>query len=161
MSHAFRARNLIYVAQTPAYFFGTVAQNLRLSDPAATDEDLKAILAELGLSDWIAGLAEGLDTRIDPDVDADLLAPSVRTALAVAQALLARPAALFLDEPAGGMDPALETRLLDAIEARRGRMTCLMVTHRPAIMRRCDGVVRLRNGGVVLHKRQDDERVAS
>ena len=116
MSRSFRARNISYVSQSPLYIYGSVAQNLRLSDPTADDAQLMSILTELGLADWIDSLPDGIDTRLDPSLDRAMLSASVLSSLAVAQALLTHPAVLLMDEAVGSMDSALESHLLAALE---------------------------------------------
>ena len=161
LSRDFRARSISYVSQNPLFFFGSIAQNLRFADPAADDTRLLDVLEEVGLSTWLAHLPDGLNTRIDPLVDTGILTSSVRSCIAVAQALLTHPAVLLLDEPAGGMDPDLEAHLLRALESRRGDMTCVIVTHRPSLMRRTDSVIFLNAGAAVMRATADLEQVAS
>ena len=161
LSRDFRARNIAYVSQEPLFFFGSVSQNLRFADPASDDARLLDILEEVGLGAWVATLPDGLNTRIDPVVDVGLLTSSVRTCIAVAQALLTNPVVLLLDEPAGGMDHELETNLLDALERRRGSITCVLVTHRPSLMQRTASVIFLNAGNAVMRATEDLKRAAS
>ncbi len=161
LSREFRARNIAYVSQEPLFFFGSVAQNLRFADPAADDARLFDVLEEVGLGAWVATLPNGLNTRIDPIVDVGLLTSSIRTCIAVAQALLTNPVVLLLDEPAGGMDHDLESHLLEALERRRGSMTCIIVTHRPSLMERTDSVIFLSAGAAVMRATEDLKRAAS
>ncbi len=161
LSRDFRARNIVYVSQTPLFFFGSVAQNLRFADPTASDTQLLDVLEQVGLGAWIASLPEGLNTRIDPMIDVGILTSSVRTCIAVAQAFLSYPVVLLLDEPVGGMDSDLEAHLIEALERRRGTMTCVIVTHRPSLMRRTDSVIYLNAGNASLCDAADLEKVAS
>lgn len=161
LSRDFRARNIAYVSQNPLFFFGSVAQNLRFADPAASDERLLDVLEEVGLGAWVATLPDGVNTRIDPVVDSGILTSSVRTCIAVAQALLSNPVVLLLDEPAGGMDSDLEAHLIEALETRRGTMTCVIVTHRPSLMRRTDSVIFLNAGNAVMRDTAELEKAAS
>ena len=161
LSREFRARSIAYISQNPLYFFGSVAQNLRFADPAADDARLLDVLDEVGLSTWLAHLPDGLNTRIDPLVDSGILTTSVRSCIAVAQALLTHPAVLLLDEPAGGMDPDLEAHLMRALENRRGEMTCVIVTHRPSLMRRTQSVIFLNAGTAIMRDTADLEKAAS
>ena len=161
LSRDFRARNIGYVSQEPLFFFGSVAQNLRFAAPAADDTQLLEILEEVGLGAWVATLPDGLNTRIDPVADDGILTSSVRTCIAVAQALLTNPVVLLLDEPAGGMDSDLESHLIEALERRRGRMTCVIVTHRPSLMRRTDSMIFLNAGAAVMRPTVDLDKVAS
>ena len=94
-------------------------------------------------------------------MDAGILTSSVRTCIAVAQAFLSDPVVLLLDEPAGGMDSDLEAHLIQALERRRGRMTCVIVTHRPSLMRRADSVIFLNAGSATMCAAADLEQVAS
>ena len=68
---------------------------------------------------------------------------------------------LLLDEPAGGMDSDLEAHLIDALERRRGTMTCVIVTHRPSLMRRTDAVIFLNAGNAVMRDTAELEQAAS
>ncbi len=161
LSVDFRARNIVYVSQTPLFFFGSVAQNLRFADPTASDTQLLDVLEQVGLGAWTSNLSDGINTRIDPMMDAGILTSSVRTCIAVAQAFLSDPVVLLLDEPAGGMDSDLEAHLIQALERRRGRMTCVIVTYRPSLMRRADSVIFLNAGSATMCAAADLEQVAS
>jgi ABC-type bacteriocin/lantibiotic exporter with double-glycine peptidase domain len=150
LSSGFRARNIAYVSQQPLFIYGSIAQNLRLVDPFAEDQKLLSVLDEMGLGPWVSGLPDGIDTRLDPTVDGALLSSSVLTSLSVAQALLSAPRVLLLDEPAGNMDVELETKLVEALERRRGQMTSVVVTYRPSLIHRADKVIILNAGTAVM-----------
>jgi putative ABC transport system ATP-binding protein len=92
---------------------------------------------------WV-GLAGREDDR------ADRLAPADRQRVAVARALICRPALLLADEPAGGLDSAAGTGLMELLLRLRDEdgMTVLIATHDPELAIHCDRVVRLRDGRV-------------
>jgi len=69
-----------------------------------------------------------------------------RQRLALARAFLRRPGLLVLDEPTSSLDAEAEARVLEVIRALRGRVTVLVVTHRPACARLADRVYRLEEG---------------
>jgi ATP-binding cassette subfamily C protein LapB len=138
-----------YVAQRTALVYGTVAQNLRLAAPAATEGELLAACLDAGILDQVNRLPEKLETRLN-DLDKDRLPQSFRQGLALAQALLRRPDILLLDDPARWMDDAAERRLLELLDRLHGRVTVLMVTHRPSHIRRADLVVALDRGQVAM-----------
>jgi len=161
LSRSYRDRHIGYVPAAPVFIYGTVAQNLRLGTPGATDAQIEGALAETGLSDWVHALPQGIDTRIDPVTMSDALPPGTKTLLSVAQALLTNPAILLLDEPAGGLDAEQEAALMRMLHARRGTMTTLLVTHRPSLIRQADGLLYLEGGTVQLKAPQPAERATA
>ncbi|MEL7149602.1 MAG: ABC transporter transmembrane domain-containing protein [Pseudomonadota bacterium] len=161
LSRSYRDRHIGYVPAAPVFIYGTVAQNLRLGTPGATDAQIEGALAETGLSDWVHALPQGIDTRIDPVTMSDALPPGTKALLSVAQALLTNPAILLLDEPAGGLDAEQEAALMRMLHARRGTMTTLLVTHRPSLIRQADGLLYLEGGTVQLKAPQPTERATA
>jgi ATP-binding cassette, subfamily C, bacterial CydD len=131
------------VAQDTYLFHGTVADNLRLARPDATDEELAAAARPAGAHDFITGLPDGYDTRLGER--GATLSGGQRQRLAIARALLADAPVLLLDEATSHVDARTEQALS---EVRRGR-TCLMIAHRPDTIRQADHVVVLENGTVL------------
>ena len=160
-SRGYRARNLVHVGQSPTILYGTIAQNLRFADPMASDDAIEEVLKEVGLGPWLARRSRGIHTRVDPDVDAETLTPSVTFLLAIAQSFLMRPAVVLMDEPTGGMEPELERALITAIETRKGRMTCVLVCHRPSILKRADSVIVLNNGSAGMRPFEEWKGIAA
>ena len=160
LSPSSRAASIALVPEEPLFFYGTVAQNLRFAVPGAPDDLLLQTLDEVGLAGWVSGLPKGIDTRLDPDKDSLFLTVQIRSALALAQALLRRTPVVMLDNPQGGLDPELEASALAAIDRRRGQVTTLMATHRPTIMRRSDAIIVIDKGRVRM-TRPDDMRWAT
>jgi ATP-binding cassette subfamily C protein/ATP-binding cassette subfamily C protein LapB len=144
-----------YLPQRPALIYGTVAQNLRLAAPAATDAELAEACAGIGILDDIQALPNGFGTRLD-DAMKERLASSLGQGIALAQALLRRPEILLLDDPARGLDTAREAALLALLDRLRGRVGVLMVTHRPHHIAGCDLVLRLDRGAVAAFGKPED-----
>lgn len=136
-----------YLGHRSLLIHGTVAQNLRLCARDASRSDLEAICEELGLLDQIRALPDGFDTVLDQD-GLWMATPAFRMRLGVARLLLGEPTLLLLDETEAGLSPEDETRLMEAIDRRRSRMSIILVTHRPSILRRADRVVMLQSGQV-------------
>lgn len=137
-----------YVPQYPVLFHGSIAQNLRLSVPGATDDQLRGICNEIGILAAIEQLPKGLDTLLD-HLQQERLPGGFRQAMSVAQALLRQPRILLMDDPAKTLDHDLEEAFLAAIGRRRGRTTIIMVSHRPSHIRLADRVLRLSGGQMV------------
>lgn len=137
-----------YMPSKPALFHGTIAQNLRLVAPDATDDDLLRVLDEVGLTPIIEGIPTGLATLLDQAMQEKL--PSVfRQAFALAQVLLANTPILLIDKPNPGFDEALERRAFEALSRRKGLNTIVVVTHSPAVALLADRVLVLNGGQIV------------
>jgi thiol reductant ABC exporter CydC subunit len=135
------------VEQSPHLFDTSVAENLRIGRRGANDDELTAVLARVGLGDWLAGLPDGLHTRVG--LGGSRLSGGQRQRVAVARALLAEFPMLVLDEPAEHLDPASADALTaDLLDLTEGHST-LFVTHRLWGLERVDEIIVLDEGQVV------------
>ncbi|WP_052003357.1 ATP-binding cassette domain-containing protein [Microvirga sp. BSC39] len=140
-------RSIGWVPQSPGLLYGTIAQNLRLARPSASDAQLRAAAEEAGVLEAIEALPRGFDTRVG-DNHSGRLPRSILQRIALASALLRDAPILLLDEPVAGLDDACAKAFTDVIASRRGRCTILMATHRPSHIRLSDRILRLRDGQV-------------
>ena len=140
-------RAVATVPQTPDLLYGTVAQNLRLALPAATDADLRRACADAHVLEAVEALPEGFGTRVGDNATARL-PRSLLMRLCLARALLRDAPVLLLDEPVAGLDDACADAFAEVIAARRGEATILMTTHRPSHVRLADRVLHIADGGV-------------
>ncbi|MBF0393324.1 MAG: ATP-binding cassette domain-containing protein, partial [Alphaproteobacteria bacterium] len=138
-------RAISYVPQRPDFFYGTIAQNLRLAHPNATDAELEWALEMSGARDEVLALPRGLDTRI-LDGHADHMAIGLRQRLSLARAYLKPASLLLLDEPGNGLDFVGDRAFIEAIGRIRGRTAVVIVTHRPSHLRLADAVLYLQGG---------------
>ncbi len=134
-----------YMPQQCELFYGTVAQNLRLSHPTASDAELDWAVQMAGLAEDIAALPQGFNTRIS----SSRLSNGFSQRLSLARAMLKPADILLLDEPGTGMDQSGEDALVRCVEWLRGRSTVIMVSHRPAHMRLADSVILMQRGTVI------------
>lgn len=140
-------RGLAYVPQKPTLFHGTIAQNLRLGDATASDDQLARAAAEAGVLHNILELPEGFDTRIT-DASDIRLPYGFTQRLAMARALVREAPIMLLDEPATALDDSGDRALMDMLQRLRGRSTIFMVSHRPSHIKMADKVVVLDRGAV-------------
>ncbi|MFI5934377.1 thiol reductant ABC exporter subunit CydC [Actinoplanes sp. NPDC051494] len=138
------ARTILVGDEADHVFASTLRENLRLADPGATDDALRAVLLRVGLGPWSGGLPDGLDTWLG--AGGGTVSGGQRRRLATARALLAGPELLVLDEPTEGLDEAGAAELMaDLLGAARGR-TVLLLTHRTEGLDLVDDVHELRDG---------------
>jgi ATP-binding cassette, subfamily B, bacterial len=151
-------RRIVMVPQDGFLFDVSIADNVRFANSHLTDEQLSLAFAELGLADWVEGLADGLDTRVGERGEA--LSVGERQLVALARAYVADPDLLVLDEATSAVDPATEVRLQRTLDAvTRGRTT-IAVAHRLSTAQGADEVIVVDQGRVVQrgpHARLVDE----
>jgi ABC-type multidrug transport system fused ATPase/permease subunit len=133
-------------AQDPHIFDTTIAGNLRLARPAATEEQLASAARRAGLLPWITSLPQGWDTPVGAHGTA--ISGGQRQRLALARALLADPPLMVLDEPTAHLDPDSRRALTaDILAITQGRAT-LLITHDLDGLDQVDEIVILDRGRV-------------
>jgi thiol reductant ABC exporter CydC subunit len=121
-----------WLAQDAHLFDSTIAANLRLARPDATDEELAAAVERAGLAPWVASLPDGLDTFVGEHGAA--VSGGQRQRIALARVLLADRPVVVLDEPTEHLDDGTAAPLLaDLLAATRDRTT-ILITHRPELV---------------------------
>ncbi|MBS4095203.1 MAG: ATP-binding cassette domain-containing protein [Sulfuricella sp.] len=136
-----------YMPQNCEIFYGTVAQNLRLVYPEATDDEVNWAVEMAGLMEDVKALPQGFETRIS-NSKSEQLPHGFRQRLSLARTILKPASIVLMDEPGTGMDQAGEEALMRCIQWLRGRATVLMISHRPGHMRMADNVIYLEHGSV-------------
>ncbi|HHT8928835.1 TPA: ABC transporter ATP-binding protein, partial [Burkholderia cenocepacia] len=117
-------RNLVF--QDNGLFRGSLAWNVRMGRPDATDAELRAALDAVGLLRDAERLPDGLDTDVGPG--GQVLSGGQRQRACLARALLARAPVLMFDEPTASLDELSARRVRDSLVALRGQRTRIVVT---------------------------------
>ncbi|GIG35591.1 ABC transporter ATP-binding protein [Cellulomonas pakistanensis] len=150
-------RRVVMVPQEGFLFDATLAENLvyglRDGDdhaaptPAQVEPRLRAALAELGLTDWVAELPSGLDTPVGQRGEA--LSAGERQLVALTRAYLADADLLVLDEATSAVDPATEVRIARALDSLTTGRSTVTIAHRLSTAEAADLVVVVDAGHVV------------
>jgi ATP-binding cassette subfamily B protein len=136
-------RQIATAFEDPVLFSMSVRENLVLGRPDASDTDIRAAL-DLAQAAFVDDLPWGLDTRIGEQGLS--LSGGQRQRLALARAVVARPAVLVLDDPLSALDVHTEALVERALSAVLSETTGLLVVHRPSTVALADRVALLKDG---------------
>ncbi len=127
------------VAEDAHIFDTTIAENLRIGRPDASDADLRAALAAVRLLDFVDGLPAGLDTTVGER--GERLSGGQRRRLVLARALLADFPVLVVDEPTEHLDDEVAEAIMDDLLAAAPDRTILLITHQVHGLSAMDDIV--------------------
>ena len=132
--------NLVYVPQGNTLFSGTVRENLRMGNPEATEEEMKAAL-ETAVADFVFTLPDGMETRCGEGGAG--LSEGQAQRIAIARGLLRPGSILLLDEFSSSLDPETEQKLMDNLTKKAAGKTMIFITHRERIAQLCERTCRI------------------
>ncbi|GAB4075579.1 ABC transporter ATP-binding protein [Nostocoides australiense] len=140
-------RHLGLVPQRPFLFSGTVASNLRYGDEEATDEQLWEALRIAQAEDFVSAMPGGLDAPISQG--GTNVSGGQRQRLAIARALVRRPAVYLFDDAFSALDVATDARLRAALRPHTRDATVIIVAQRVSSIMHADQIIVLDDGRVV------------
>ncbi len=142
---------IAYVPQGNTVLAGSIAANLRLVNPQASEEALIAALEDACAWDFVKDMPGGLHASIGEGGKG--LSEGQAQRIAIARALVRHAPVMLLDEVTSALDRETEEKVLANL-MRRG-ITCVVATHRPSVLGLCSWVYRVRSGTVELLKEAD------
>ena len=128
-------------------FSGTIADNVRLAQPEASDDDVRRALRRIGALARFETLPDGLET--DVQTRGVRLSAGERQLVGIARVALAEPAVIVLDEATSSLDPGTEAAVERALSAVAEGRTVVTIAHRLSTAERADRVVVMEQGRVV------------
>jgi ATP-binding cassette subfamily C protein LapB len=137
-----------FVPQRQDVFTGTIAENIRLSRPDASDEEIIAALEEFGGKEVLAGVDGGIDAPFVP-VHPIIGQKAFRQKIVLARAFIGSPSIYLLDEPGACLDPRDDDALREKLRTMKGKATIVLATTRPSYMYLADRLVVLKAGQVI------------
>lgn len=140
-------QSVAWAGQSPRVLAATLADNLRLGRPDASDSEVRAAAEACRVADFADRLPQGLETVVGEGGRG--LSGGEARRVALARAFLRDAPLILLDEPTANLDRDSEAEVLDAIDRLRVGRTVLIATHSPEVVRRADRVIRIAGGRVV------------
>ena len=140
-------RQLGVVLQDPFLFSGTIASNSRFARPDATDAEVAAAAAAVGVDRVAARLSGGLEHEVREGGAG--LSAGERQLISIARALLADPRILILDEATSNIDRPTEVLIERALDTLLAGRTSIIIAHRLSTVRRADEILVIEHGRVV------------
>ncbi len=140
-------RQIVLLPQEGHLFSGTLADNVRLAHPDASDDDVRRALRTIGALDRFESLPRGLDT--DVQTRGLRLSAGERQLVGIARIALADPAVIVLDEATSSLDPATEVAVETALSAVAEGRTVITIAHRLSTAQRADRVAVMEYGRLV------------
>ena len=134
-------RLMAYVPQGNTMMNGTIAENLRMLKPDATEEEIVEALEEACAYEFVRKLPDGIHHNIGESGIGFSEGQNQR--LAIARALMCRTPILLLDEATSALDVATERKVLANLMKGQKKRTCILTTHRPSVLTMCDRIYRI------------------
>ena len=135
------------VTQNVTLFDATIRENIAYGKPDATDEEIQKAVEAAALTEFIASLPQGLNTRVGEA--GGLLSGGQKQRVSIARAFLKNAPILILDEATSALDSASEHQIKLAIDELMEGRTCLIVAHRLSTIDNADRIVVMSHGEIV------------
>lgn len=136
-----------YLPQQIQLVSGSVKDNLTLSDHDVSDEQMVSAARLSCAHDFIVDLPDGYGTQVGDG--GQRFSGGQRKRIAIAQVLMHDPAVLLLDEPTSDLDSVAEQAFITTLKNLARDHTVIVVTHSPAVLRHCNGILVLDKGKMV------------
>jgi ATP-binding cassette, subfamily C, bacterial LapB len=138
-------QSISYAPNLVQFFHGSIAQNMRLVNPEASETEIQFCLEQVGLLEEVNNLPQGVHTRIDDQFMLKYSSGFLQK-LNLARAFVRKSKLIIFDEPTNNLDLESDQNFINTLMSLKGKATIICVTHRPSIVRLADRVLMLQNG---------------
>ncbi len=139
--------NLGIVSQLPFLFSGTVLDNIRYANTAASDSQIEDLARLIGKGEWLETLPEGLQTEVGER--GTRLSMGQRQLVSLMRVLVQRPAVFVLDEATASIDPFTEWQIQQALNLILERTTSILIAHRLSTVKSADRIIVMEKGRII------------
>ncbi|MCI5059591.1 MAG: type I secretion system permease/ATPase [Alphaproteobacteria bacterium] len=146
-------RNVAYIAQDVVLFNGTVRENIAMSVPHASEEEILRAATEAGVHGFISEHPMGYDAPVGERGEG--LSGGQRQCVALARAMLLQPNIYICDEPTNAMDIQSETTFVKHIEEQTKDKTLILITHRQHLLSLVERLILVDHGRVIMDGKRD------
>ncbi len=146
MDASWLRRRVAVVLQEPFLFSRSLGDNLKVAAPGAADEALDAAIDDACLRETLSAFKDGLATAVGEE--GVTLSGGQRQRVAIARSLLLDPDVLVLDDSLSAVDTETDKRIREALAARRGARTTVIITHRVSTLAKADRILVLEDGKI-------------
>ncbi|MBQ8027152.1 MAG: ATP-binding cassette domain-containing protein, partial [Clostridia bacterium] len=143
-----------YVPQGNAVFSGSIADNLRIVSPQATDDELETALRTADAWDFVQKLPLGINTPVD-EKGMNFSEGQIQR-ISIARALLRDATVIVMDEATSALDSATEQKVLSNMMESYPNRTRIITTHRPSMLRYCTRIYKINTDGSLVQVSAED-----
>jgi len=137
-----------YVPQETLLLHDSILVNVTLGDPELSEDDVRSALRAAGVWDFVKGMPQGMDSTVGER--GSKLSGGQRQRIAIARALVHKPRLLILDEATSALDPDSEMAIGRTLQALRGELTIIAISHQPLLVKSADRAYRLKDSQAIL-----------
>ena len=135
-----------YIPQGNTLFSGTIADNMKMLRPDASDEEIIEVLKTACAWEFVTQLEKGIHTEVSEG--GNRFSEGQKQRLSIARALMAKAPVLLLDEATSALDMVSERKVLKNILRRDPLQTIIVTAHRPSVLSICDRVYKIQEGRI-------------
>ncbi len=146
--------NMAYIAQDVTLFQGSVRDNITISVPNASEDEILQCAKAAGVHDFVSRHPMGYDALVGEGGSA--LSGGQRQAIALARAMLKSPDIIICDEPTNAMDVQSENAFCHYVRRQAKEKTLILITHKHSMLSMVDRLILMHNGKVLMDGRRDD-----